>query len=165
MVVVAAIVVVAASIVLPTQNGGEGFFSPDSLDFRSGSTSTLLGVPTSWPRHNVYRHEFTQFLIEEGYWSPRTTTNPRWILLFRWSGQQRDGQTALQSHLFWQSEKWIEWTKQNPDRAFVLWPRVLDLLRTDAERSSLEVVELLYAAKNARTQDEFDAAIALEFNH
>jgi hypothetical protein len=120
--------------------GGVGHFSPDTLEFKSRS-HRLLDGPT------LRRNELTEYLIRMGHWKPIETDNPRWIKMFEWWPGQRDGYSHLCRELSGRRKEWIAWSETHPERAAVLWPQVLDMLRADPTRGASQAEELLYATR------------------
>jgi hypothetical protein len=153
------ILVIAATglalfLLLSGQSSSKGYFSPDTLE--SQSQDFYWGIPGV---AKVNRHRLTEYLVKKGYWTRNSTTNPRWLMTGHYSAQWRDGHSALTSALFWHTDEWIEWSESHPKRAAILWPRVLEILRSDRAESQSIVRELLYFVERAETDSEFDAAM------
>lgn len=121
--------------------GGVGHFSPDTLDYKTRSHDILC-----WPTY--HRTKLTEYLIEKDFWSPHPTSSPRWILMFEWWPGTRDGDLGLHRELTGsKGDEWIEWSEKHPERAAVLWPQVITLLRADPDGGPREAVELLWTAQ------------------
>jgi len=123
---------------------GKGFFSPDSLEYRTQSNLQFFGTDVSW-FHSPYQYHnqrLVDFLGSKGYWKPREATSAgRWIFLFHSSSMWRDGDSSLHRQLFCKSDFWIEWSNKHPDEAAQFWPKVIELLRSGDE---LRATELLF---------------------
>jgi hypothetical protein len=152
------LVVVAICVVLflllAGQSSSQGYFSPDTLE--SQSRDFYWGIPGT---ASVTRHRLAEYLVTKGYWTPHSTTKPRWLMTYYYRPQWRDGHSALTSALFWHADKWIAWSEHHPERAAVLWPHVLEILRSNRDDSQSVVRELLWYVEHAGTEAEFDAAM------
>ncbi|MBE7464613.1 MAG: hypothetical protein HS116_14140 [Planctomycetes bacterium] len=127
--------------------GGRGFFSPDTLEYRSQSERTVFAteIPLYRSAFRYDSHELVNYLVEKGYWSPRPASEPRWIFLFHWNRNWKDGESCFHRSFFWRKDFWMEWTEKHPERAAEVWPQVLELLRAgrDAEVARL-LVDIQY---------------------
>src|SRR5262245_29715665 len=125
----------------------KGYFSPDSLEFRTQSDLRFFGTDVSWFRspYKYHNQRLVDFLIGKGYWKPSESTSARrWIFLFHSSEMWRDGENWLHRSLFWKSDFWIEWSIKHPDTAAQFWPNILELLRSGDETPAVELL-LAYA--------------------
>ncbi|GMV84070.1 MAG: hypothetical protein AMXMBFR7_52540 [Planctomycetota bacterium] len=129
------------AIWLSSSPGGRGFFSPDTLEYRSQSERTVFAteIPLYRSAYRYDAHELVDYLVAKGYWSPRPASEPRWIFLFHWNRSWKDGASGFHRRFFWRKDLWIEWTEKHPERAAEVWPHVLELLRAgrDAEVARL----------------------------
>lgn len=141
--IVLAAIAVSAFLLFFRLGGGVGYFSPDTLEYKSRSHDFL-----DWPTRD--RNELTEYLIRKGYWSPIETKKPRWILMFEFWPGMRDGQSSLHAELSWRGDEWIEWSESHPEQAAQLWPQVLGVLRADPKIGREEAAELML---NARYED------------
>lgn len=125
----------AVGLWLLTSPGGRGFFSPDTLEYRTQSERLILvaEIPVYRSAYRYDSHELIDYLVAKEYWSPQPAPEPRWIFLFHWNRSWKDGESGFHRRLFWRKDFWIEWTEKHPERAAEVWPRVLELLRTDGE--------------------------------
>jgi hypothetical protein len=114
-------------------SGGRGFFSPDTLEYRSQSEVLLFvtEIPLYRSRYKYDKHELVDFLVCRGYWTAKDTRSPRWLCLYHWNDSWRDGESGLYRSLFQKRKFWIVWSEKNPQQAAELWPLVLDLLRSN----------------------------------
>src|SRR5262245_61120497 len=120
---------------------GKGFFSPDSLEYRTQSDLHFFGTDVPWfrSRYKYHNQRLVDFLKSKGYWKPSEAKSTRhWILLFHSSSMWRDGESSLHRRLFWKSDFWIEWSNNHPDQAAQLWPKVIELLRSGDELRATE---------------------------
>jgi hypothetical protein len=136
------------------EGGGQGFFSPDTLEIKTQSLS-VLGTPI---RSTVYRDELIGYLVSKGYWTEGEGRGG-WQRLFRWQIGMGDSTGPLQRFLFWHAEKWIAWSEEHPHQAAILWPHVLEILRSDRDRGQSIVAGLLLNVQKARTDIEIDAVL------
>jgi hypothetical protein len=136
--------------------GGRGYFSPDTLELYGHSE---LLIP--WTNISIYHGRpehhsslLADHLVARGYWTRSVVAEPRWVLMFRWNQQWKDGQSSLHREIVWRAEFWVKWTDENPTLARAMWPRVLAMLRTsgDAENTA----HLMYAAARATNVAEFE---------
>jgi len=139
--IILAAIAVSLFLLFVRLGGGVGYFSPDTLEFKSSSHDLL-----DWP--TPHRNELTEYLIRKGYWSPKETKSPRWILMFEWWPGQRDGYSHLCRELSGRRKEWIAWSETNPEHAAVLWPDILQILRDDPNLGRTRAEELLYATRN-----------------
>ena len=112
--------------------GGRTFFSPDTLETKSQSETLLFltSVPIYRSSYQYHRYELVDFLIAEGYWTPSAAPSPRWLGTNRSNAQWRDGQSPIHREFAWFADDWIAWTQAHPELAAVLWPLVLEELRS-----------------------------------
>lgn len=139
------LIVVAGSvmaIILVRCSGGRGFFSPDTLEYRSQTEILCPGieVPLFRGSFRYHDHELVRFLIDKGYWRARKVDSPRWLSLFHCNRMWRDGESTFHRQFFWRKSDWIDWTNKNPNEAALFWPRVLELLRLDDEERAVELL-------------------------
>lgn len=131
-----------AAIMLLGSSGGQGFFSPDTLEYRTHSEILLLGTQIPLYRGSFEYHEsvLVKFLIDKGYWNARSVDSPRWLILFHWNHSWRDGESTFHRLFNWKKDDWIEWTAKHPDDAARFWPRILELLRSGNDESACEML-------------------------
>lgn len=138
--------------------GARCFFSPDTLEFRYQSEYLvpLLLVPLYRSRYTYAEepNELVTFLVEEGYWEPRQVDDPRWICVFHWNHQWRDGYGQMYRHFCRSPELLIEWSRENPELAAVMWPKVLAVLRDKAMPSGY-AEDLIFQARHVKSVDEY----------
>src|SRR5437773_1199890 len=86
-----------AALFLLGSSGGRGYFSPDSLEYRSQSEVLLSGtnLPLFWSPYRYHKNELVEFLTNKGYWKPIERISPRWIFLFQWNHMWRDGESTF----------------------------------------------------------------------
>lgn len=151
------IAVIAFLLCAPRSSGGRQFFSPDSLEVRSQTEDLLRGteIPIYRSRYSYGRSELTAFLIENGYWQASRSVKPRWILMNHWNSQWSDGHSPLLRELSWRATEWAEWSKTHPDLAAVVWPLILETIRSDDERRRANAVALLEHARRSDNIAEF----------
>jgi hypothetical protein len=135
-----------AAIVVLGREGGRGFFSPDTLEYRGQREIVCFGtqMPLFRGEFEYHEDELVAHLVSKGYWQPREVDSPRWLPLFRWNRTWRDGYSDFQMEFFRNTKHWIEWTNENPEDASQFWPRILELLR---EGSDEEAALMLHEAK------------------
>lgn len=122
--------------------GGRGFFSPETLQSRSQSEILFAppGIPLYRSAYDYHQLEMVKFLIDEGYWKPIETAEPRWIVLFHWNEMWRDGYSDFYRQFISSKHYWMEWSKTHPQEAAKFWPRVLELLREDNQEQVMEMM-------------------------
>ncbi len=138
-----------AALLLLGSSGRRGFFSPDTLEYRSQSEVLCRGtsVPLFRGPFEYHEHELVKFLVDKGYWQPKKIDSHRWIFLFQWNDMWRDGESSFHRQFFWKKAHWIEWTNKNPEGAARFWLRILELLRGDNEEKAVEMLyEVQYGA-------------------
>jgi len=163
--IIAATLMVAVAFFAPESKSTLSYFSPDSLESRY-RTELLWGA--SIP---VYRSGFkgkssalVEYLIVSGFWSPSNSDKPIWLKTGHFNTDWKDGQTQLHRALYWNEEEWIAWSKEHPEIASLVWPRVLAALRAD--KSERRATEYLFWAKRLESASQFQrraAEIDVEF--
>lgn len=129
-------------------------FSPDSLETQTTLTKYFGDMPIYWSRSEPRRYPLVDFLIKTGEWTPSNECEPKAIVTYEYSPRNsRGSMTFAYKLLARDADRWIEWTKQHPEVAAELWPRILNSLRNPAH--SDETNGLLYCAQTARNADEF----------
>ena len=149
-------------LVLLSTRGGIFYFSPDSLESRFHAERRLFIILTpiyrSGPQY--YRFDLVEYLVEEGYWSPDTSREPRWLEMGCWNQQWRDGYSMLYRVLQTDGTRWIEWTEEHPEVAATVWPVVLRILREVPEAvDSGEVAQLIWRAGLSTDMEDWVEAI------
>ncbi|MBM4072802.1 MAG: hypothetical protein FJ271_28325 [Planctomycetes bacterium] len=131
-----------AALLLLGSSGGRGFFSPDTLEYRSQSEILCRGteLPLFRGPSKYHEHELVKFLVDKGYWQAREVNSAQWIFLFQWNHMWRDGESSFHRQFFWKKAHWIEWTDKNPEEASRFWPRILEMLRGDNEEKAVEML-------------------------
>jgi hypothetical protein len=149
------VLVLAYGTLVPV--GGQGEFSPDTLESRSRAEARLV-----WWGHTYHRGRLVQYLVDRGYWAPRVVERPRWIEMFHWNRRWRDGESELHKEIGWRASAWIEWTESHPELAAVVWPRVLTTLRADDRGAATTAAVMLTVAKDVADAAEFERELAAE---
>jgi hypothetical protein len=139
--------------------GGRGFFSPDTLQYRTQSEWLLPLVNNPLYRSSyTYRQDpLVRYLVAEGYWTPRPTSDPKWVVAFQWNNQWHDGQSLMYREIAWRGQYWITWSRSNSDIAAKLWPMVLQAMRGEnaTARRDAEIVSLMYEARASKDPQAF----------
>ncbi len=158
------LVVAGYAISWYTASGGRGFFSPDTLEWKAQSEILLPLTETPIYRsfYRTHRSQLVNYLITKGYWSTRNTDNPRWVFMYRWNEQWRDGDSELHRQMTsHRGQRWVEWSDSHPDLAAVLWPRVLSELRGDADDPQSRAVEFMRMAQASETIKQYEELIRI----
>lgn len=156
------LVVAVYAISWDTASGGRGFFSPDTLEWKTQSEILLplTAVPIDRSFYRTHRSELVNDLITKGYWSTRSTDKPGWLSMYRWNEQWRDGDSELHRQMTsHRGQRWVEWSDSHPDLAAVLWPRVLSELRGDVDDSPSRAVEFMRMAQASETIEQYEELI------
>ncbi len=156
------IVVAIFTISEYTASGGRGLFSPDTLEWKTQSELLfpLTDVPIYRSVYSNHRSPLVSDLITKGYWTTRSSDKPRWLFMFRWNEQWRDGQSELHREMTsYRGKEWIEWSDAHPEIAAVLWPRVLGDLRSDVNNPQSRAVELMRMARASETIEQYEELI------
>lgn len=142
--------------------GGWTYFSPYTLDSQSQSELLipLTRIPIYRSLRHTYRHKLVQFLIDEKYWLPTTSTVPP-IVTQHWNSQWRDGHGDFLRQFAWRAEGWIQWTRSHREIADELWPEVLRLLRSSSENAMNEVSRLMMCATVSESLTEFQSRVRM----
>jgi hypothetical protein len=144
--------------------GGRGFFSPDSLQYRTQSEALLppTRVPLFRSPYSYHQPPLVQYLVAEGLWAPREAPRPRWVPSFRWNRQWSGGTNELHKELSWRGQTWVDWSKQHPDVAAEMWPLLLKSLRADEPWwvSENRAWWLMHWARKSRDAAEFRSHLA-----
>jgi len=139
--------------------GGRGFFSPDTLQYRTQSEALLplTEIPLFRSPYGYHQPPLIQYLVAEGLWVPRAAPRPRWFHAFRWNRQWRGGTNELHKELSWRGQTWVDWSKQHPDVAAEMWPLLLNTLRADEPEwiSEGRAWWLMHWARKSRDAAEF----------
>jgi hypothetical protein len=143
-------------VFVSSSRGGRLYFSPDT--YMAERQSELLLCKTempcyrSWP--TAFRPKLASYLIESGYWKPRTVSHPKWLCVEHWNDRWRDGHGPLVGPLFGRDGvDWIMWSRTHPKVAEFLWPLIEQELRAGA--SDGRVVTIMLDAQQASDLDEF----------
>lgn len=142
---------------------GRIYFSPDTLDTKSQSEILLpftTDVSIYRSQFEYYRWPLAEYLVQKGYWSPRTAKEPTWLLTYHWSDQWKDGNTDLERNLAWKRQFWMEWSDEHPELAKVVWPWVLKALRTDNVDREDFVSLLLWNVRRSNSVEEFQSLVS-----
>ncbi|MEM9251991.1 MAG: hypothetical protein AAGB29_06545 [Planctomycetota bacterium] len=155
-VALALIAFVAFVSALAFGRGSRGFFDPYSL--RGSNQIELLIPAVNLPifrglNEEVPTYQLVEYLQDEGLWEPSAEQSGR-LLMYRWNLQWRDGQSMLYAALNMHTNRWIEWSEDSPEIAQVMWPEVLEILRTKPEPEE-EALVLMYAALESSSLDEY----------
>lgn len=143
--------------------GSRGEFDPFSLTARHRSQwlLPLVEVPVYHTAWESTKYELPQYLVDHGYWMASPGQSPRYLLMYDWNEQWRDGQTELYAAMNMHTSRWIELTQSHPDIAFELWPRVLAALRTSSDPLG-DSRGLMFMALTCKNSTEFLEAINAE---
>ena len=138
--------------------GGRGYFSPDTLDFRTHAewVVPLVDIPIWRGPSSTHRYPVVDYLVAEGLWSPSGASDPAWLPIFQWNAQWWDGDSQFHCELGGRGEIWVRWSKDNPAMAKALWPRVLRALRRPGTTSTADASHLMAAARSARTVEQLE---------
>ncbi len=138
--------------------GGRGYFCPDTLDSRTHSEwlVPLTRLPVYRGASSTHRYPSVDWLIAQGFWSKSGASEPRWLSTFQWNQQWKDGQSQFHRELGWRGEAWVQWSKDNPQMAKALWPKVLTVLRRPGVTSTADASDLMFTAQHARSVEEFE---------
>jgi hypothetical protein len=136
-------------------SGATHEFCPQTLECRSCGEILLWGT-----KHVLYRsrpqtfsYPLVDFLIETGHWAP-IQGEQRWLVTSQWNHQWRDGQSGFHRQAAGpRAKEWIAWSREHPEVSNVLWPIVLEWLRSEHASSGI-VEELLYQAKRVKSAEE-----------
>jgi hypothetical protein len=111
--------------------GGTCQFSPDTLQIRTRQERIWLGNSfCSSP--TTQTNPLIEYLVANGLVSPRTTANPRWLLLDRTEARQSGpAQGALYHPILRNHQETIRWCEEYPEVAGVYWTTGFALLRSD----------------------------------
>jgi hypothetical protein len=139
-------------------SGARGWFSPDTLEFRSQTEFVLFShkLPLYRGRYETRRLPLAEYVVAKGHWSPSASPTPRWTPMYHWNRQWHDGHTRLCKELTWYDDQWIAWTDEHPDAAKAFWPMVLSLLREQDPRFHDEAAYLLMLGRTADSIERFD---------
>jgi hypothetical protein len=133
--------------------GGRGFFSPDTLLYRTQSEALLplTEIPLYRSRYSYHQPLLVQYLVAQGLWAPRVVSKPRWFLAFHWNDQWSGGTNSWNKELSWRGQGWVTWSQQYPDIAAEMWPLVLETLRADEREwvSTRRAERLMDAGRNS----------------
>ncbi|MBL8827472.1 MAG: hypothetical protein JNM18_10890 [Planctomycetaceae bacterium] len=145
------------------------YFSPDSL--RSKSIREVL-IPELPGDIHLYRAQPVEFddalaehLVTRGYWQRRKTDDGGWVFTAHYNRRWKDGQTSWKKVVAWRSDKWIQWTEDNPKLAADVWPRILKVLRQESpfDQSTEIAAGILDAVWRINDVRELDAELATQF--
>jgi hypothetical protein len=158
-----AIVLVVMLVLLPSiigwdllnGRGGRFYFSPDTLESKSQSEVLLYDFCIYESGFESCRWPFVEYLVKNGYWAPRITDSPRWLMTSHWNYQRPHGHPQELHRALASQEVWIDWSDKHPELAKVVWPWVLHALPSDNSNREDFVTWLLQNAKNAHTTEEF----------
>lgn len=141
--------------------GGQGEFSPDTLEARTQREYLipLTEIPIYRGSFERTRWPIADFLVTNGYWSAAKSAEPCWMETFRWNRQWRDGESTLYRELVWHGDQWIQWTKDHPDLAKLMWPRLLEVLRGSHNTAASSPEAVLFGAQSSSTPAEYKALL------
>jgi hypothetical protein len=147
-VVVFAIVIVGIVIFGPFGDSRTEF-SPDSLDCRQSTQGLLF----EW-RYGTPRYQLVQYLIDKGYWQPRSVAEPKWLPAY-YRDQYR-GHYAMVGRLLSRSHQTKkEWTEAHPEMASRVWPWLLHKLRTEEDCNPYIAEAIWMYVQEAKDIEEF----------
>ncbi len=134
-------------------------FSPDLVSHRNYHYYAVFGVRV-WPKQTrQWRTDLEQYLHRRNL-VPPTDVGPRWhpVLESRQGKPDRFGRAQPMcvelKCLAGRSGEWVTWSKQHPELAAKLWPRVVQLAR--AERYD-QIRNAVLAARLAEKDGRFEA--------
>jgi hypothetical protein len=164
--VVAVTVCVLCGVAVVFASGSRGFFSPDTLETRTQRELLLpmTELPLFRSRYEVHRYKLVDYLVAKGYWAPNAAATPRWLPVFHYNEQWRDGHSNFHSQSSWtmKSQQWIDWSEENPEVASELWPRVLAVLRSGNEDAVEYASYLMWDARESESLEGFHEAVAAD---
>lgn len=79
-----------------------------------------------------------------------------------WNTQWRDGHRDIERQFEWNGREWIDWSESHPAMAARLWPCVLDLLTSNSEDADSTASQLMFYAKIAESDDQFNDLVAAD---
>jgi hypothetical protein len=150
--VVAALV--AASLALTIQRGGEGCFSPYSLEYRVRSERTVLEFPIYHSNWEYVDNEVLTMLVEENFVTPQAGDLERWETIFHWNEAWHDGFGLLYDIFRRNKHEIIEWSRNHRDCAKLYWAEGFRLLRSANRLDNLTGYEILRRCWGAKDVDE-----------
>lgn len=156
---VGVVVVFLVVIFLASTEGGRGFFSPDTLETKWQRERVLwfTHLPVYRSTFSYHRYELVEYLISKGYWTPLDVDEPRWMSVFHWNRQWKGGTGDIPRFLGWRGQRWIDWSEADPEAAKVMWPRVLDVLRSEDGNAMSRFAELMWEAERCSNLGEVNA--------
>jgi hypothetical protein len=143
--------------------GGLGYFSPDTLEYRTQSEWTVAfgEVPVYRSRLAVRRNALLEMLQAEGYVVPIATAEPHWLCVMHWNDAWRYvNSSTVHKILMSRQEEMIAWTREYPACARVYWPEAFRLMRSDRVSDHELAGAILFGCCHCRTADEVEQCIA-----
>lgn len=111
------------------------YFSPDKFVYKRSDyrVSRFRHVPLWFPRVSEYETPMLRYLHEERYVSHDESADTRWDLARKahpaFKRPVRRPADRLHQILSSHSEETLEWSQKYPDRARILWPMFVELVR------------------------------------
>lgn len=142
---VLALLIIAFLIVLTGTEGAISRFSPYTLkyvsqrEYRVLAGSLLVYRSTPKPVEN----ELITFLQQSGFVTPEIPEEDRWEVVSHWNKAWRDGSGLLHRMLWREREKYITWSKEQPEVARIFWDALFDRLRSHEPKRFLAAHELM----------------------
>lgn len=89
--------ILMATVIVSSQRGGLGSFSPQTLRVRTQSERTIFGfgVPIYRSFYEYNENPLITMLVKDGYIAPLVGTSEKWITVYHWNESWRDGDGAM----------------------------------------------------------------------
>ena len=127
-------------------------FSPDLFRYRTHIywQWPLVGVRVWSTEPEQYSSPFLEYLHKEGFVSDENTVSDRWSLVSGHKSPVDSWEGYAMRFRRVDNEKVLEWSKSNPEKARILLPILVDLVR----RERYSIVELLVMQREASVPTE-----------
>ena len=159
-----AVIVYFITLVFGSVSGNE--FAPDTFSRREFSyyQLPLVGRQVSAVRRVEKKSDLCQHLIDNGYITALSTAS-RWDLVAARCGtrQLRDGDALILCHYLDARDTdgelyWLDWTKDHPKLAKLLWPKVAEAARAECYTVIPEMFRAAWSHEDVVTlQRELDS--------
>lgn len=153
--------ILVAAVLLTSDRGRRGEFSPYTLEYRIQTEHTFFGTGVPFHRSS-YRsadHPLVEVLINEGFVTPQPDRGNHWELIFHWNDSWRDGYGGLYYVFFRDREQIIEWSRNNRECAQLYWSEGFRLLRSDDAWDAEVGCEILNSCWRYSDLDELTSAM------
>ncbi|WP_372366360.1 hypothetical protein [Candidatus Uabimicrobium sp. HlEnr_7] len=111
-------------------------FSPDLFMHRTFRYFALFGIQIGTKDFKVWRNDFEVFLLKNNYIPPIKQDKARWYMVkdyCSWRGFHKGIARGicqeLECHGSLNNDRWIKWSKENPERAKIFWPAFISASR------------------------------------